>query len=153
MTNGPSTPPPPGYYQQPPKKRRTWLWVLGGILLLMFVGMGACMALVGTVANEVDKESKREVNVTYQVEGTGSSVSVTYSGNDLNMAQDTGVSLPWSKQVTITGLLKSVTLTATNGDSPGSVTCRIMADGKQISEQTANGPFASASCSGDAGQS
>lgn len=143
--------PPPGYYP-PPKKRRTWLWVLGGFIVVTLLGMGACAALIGGVANEVDKESKRQVNVTYQVEGTGTSASITYSGQDLNISQDTEATLPWTKNLTIDGLMKSVTLTATNGDGGGAITCRIIADGKQITEQTANGPYASASCSGNAGQ-
>ncbi len=144
--------PPPGYYQQPPRKRRVWPWVLGGFVFIVFLGVGGCIAFIGAVATDIDKESKREVNVTYQVEGSASSAAITYSGRDFNTAQDTAVSLPWSKQVTIDGLGKTVTLTATNDESGGTITCRILADGKQVSEQTASGPLATASCMGDAGQ-
>lgn len=159
----PGTPPQQGYpgypqqypqqpygYQQP-KKRRVWPWVLGGVLLVMFLGMGACVAFVGGVANNIDKESKRQVTVTYEVTGSGNSVAVTYSGHDFNTAQDTGVSLPWTKQVTVDGLGKTVSLTATNGSDSGTVTCRISANGKVLAEQTSSGPFASANCIGNAG--
>ena len=149
MTN--YQPPQPEYPPPPPqKKRRTWLWVLGGLTALCLLGMGACVALIGGVANQVDKETKRQVAITYQVEGTGPSASITYSGNDLNISQDTEAALPWTKSVTIDGLAKTATLSAQNAGG-GSVTCRILADGKQIAEQTANGSYAIASCTGDAG--
>ncbi|OXR40743.1 putative transport accessory protein MmpS2 [Nocardia cerradoensis] len=143
--------PPPGYYQ-PPKKRKKWPWVLGGILVLFVVLLGSCMALVGGVAHEVDKESKREVTVTYQVEGTSASSSITYSGRDFNIAQETDATLPWSKQVTIDGLGKTVSLSATTDEQGGDITCRVLVGDKVISEQKSSGPFASAHCTGDAGQ-
>ena len=52
-----------------------------------------------------------------------------------------------SKDVSTGG---NVSLTATNDQSGGTITCRIFANGKQISEQ-ATGPLASARCSGDVG--
>ncbi|MEU6565276.1 MmpS family transport accessory protein [Nocardia nova] len=158
MTTPPTAPqgqypqgPPPGYYQ-PPKKRKKWPWVLGGIVLLFAVLLGGCMALVGGAVNSVDKESKREVTVTYQVEGTGQSSSITYSGKDFNVAQETAAAMPWSKQVTIDGLGKTVSLSASNDENGGDITCRILVGDKVISEQKSSGPFASASCTGDAGQ-
>lgn len=90
--------------------------------------------------------------VRKQVEGIGDSVAVSYSGRDFNTAQDTGVSLPWTKDVTIAGLGKTVVLTATNGASGRTITCRILADGKQVSEQTSTSPFATANCVGNAGR-
>ncbi|CDZ90785.1 MmpS family transport accessory protein [Rhodococcus ruber] len=142
---------PPGYYQQPPRKKK-WPWIVGGIVLFFLLVMGGCMAFVGGVANEIDKEANREVTVTYQVEGTGTGASVTYSGRDMNMAQETDVTLPWTKDVTIDGLGKFVSLTVTNNEDGGSITCRILADDAVVSEQTSSGPFASANCTGDAGQ-
>ncbi|WP_227983226.1 MmpS family transport accessory protein [Nocardia spumae] len=159
MTNPPNAPQaqypqnsPPAYYPAPPKKRKKWPWVLGGIVLFFVLLMGSCMALVGGAVNSVDKESKREVTVTYQVEGTGPDSSITYSGRDFNIAQENGATLPWSKQVTIDGLGKTVSLSATNDEKGGDVTCRILLGDKVISEQKSSGPFASASCTGDAGQ-
>ncbi len=148
----PQGPPPPGYYQETPKKRKKWPWVLGGIVLFFVLLLGGCMALVGGAVNSVDKEAKREVAVTYQVEGTGPSSSITYAGKDFNMAQETSAALPWSKQVTIDGLGKLVSLSATNDDQGGDITCRILVGDKVISEQKSSGPYASAHCSGDAGQ-
>jgi hypothetical protein len=66
----------------------------------------------------------------------------------MNMAQENGVPLPWRKDVTITGLGKMATLTATNGfEDEGSITCRILVDGAVVNENTASGIGASASCS------
>ena len=135
--------PPPGYYyQQPPKKRPVWPWVLGTVFVMIFLGIAGCLALIGGVANNINRESQRQVAITYQVEGSGGSVSVTYSGSDFNSAQDTDVTLPWTKQITISGFLKTVSLTATNGSSGGTVTCRILADGNVVAQQTSSGPFA-----------
>ncbi len=152
--------PPPGYAQpypqapygyQPPKKRLLWPWVLGGIFLVIFLGFGACVAFVGGVATNIDKETKREVTVTYSVTGSGKSVAITYSGRDFNTAQETAVSLPWNKNMTIDGLSKSVVLRATNDFGGGTITCKITANGTTLAEQTSSGPFSTASCIGNAG--
>ncbi|MGW5437101.1 MmpS family transport accessory protein [Nocardia asteroides] len=148
--------PPAGYapgggYPPPPKKRKVWPWVLGGVLVVILLGFIGCIALVGTAFNEVDKEINRAVTVTYQVEGTGTASSITYSGKNMDIAQDTEVALPWTKDVTVDGFVKTVTLTASAGADGGQITCRIRAGDDVIAEQTASGPWASASCSGDAG--
>jgi hypothetical protein len=140
--------PPPGYPQpypqapyayQPPKKRPVWPWVLGGIFVVVFLCIGACVAFVGGVASNIDKETKREVEVIYAVSGSGRSVAITYSGRDFNTAQETAVRLPWNR------------MRATNDMSGGTITCQITANGKTIAEQSSTGPFATASCVGNAG--
>lgn len=140
----------------PQKKKPKWPWILGGIILVFILCIGGCMALIGGAVNEVDKESKRVVDVTYKVTGTSSdSASITYSDKNLNTAQDTQASLPWEKKVSIDGLGKFVSLSATNGSdvsASDSITCQVIVDGKVKIEQTAKGPFATASCSGDAGE-
>jgi hypothetical protein len=145
-------PPATGYYQQPPRRRKpVWPWVLGGAFLVIVLGIGGCVAFVGAVAHNLAQESAREVVVTYEVSGAGGSVAVTFSGRDFNTAQETDVALPWNKQVTIDGLGKTVILTATNDGDHGTITCRISANGRVVSEQTSTGPFASASCVGNVG--
>jgi hypothetical protein len=54
--------PPQGYYQQgpPPKKKHTVRNILLGVIVLFILLMAGCMALVGGVANEVDKAIKEE---------------------------------------------------------------------------------------------
>ncbi|TXG90550.1 hypothetical protein DW322_10340 [Rhodococcus rhodnii] len=144
--------PPPPYPPPQQKKRRIWPWVLLGVILAFVLLFAGCVALFGGVASEIDRESNRSVSVTYQVEGTGTGATVTYSGTNLDMAQETNATLPWSRDVDIDGLGKFVTMTASNGSDGGSITCRILADGNQIAEQTSSGPYANVSCSGDAGE-
>lgn len=138
-------------YVAAPKKTPVWPWILGGIVLVIFLGIGGCVAFVGGVASNIDKEANREVEIIYGVTGSGRSVAITYSGRDFNTAQETAVSLPWNQSVTIDGLGKTVSLTATNDAGGGTITCQITADGTTIAQQTSSGPFATASCIGNAG--
>ena len=147
-------PPQQPYYQPAPQKKKKWPWIVGGIILIIVLFFAGCMALVGGVANEIDKESSRTVEVTYRVTGEGSSASITFSDANLNIAQDTQAALPWEKKVTIDGLGKMATLTATNSfdaDAGTAITCAIVVDGSELYTNTATGPGASASCSGDVG--
>ncbi|MGN2640438.1 MmpS family transport accessory protein [Nocardia takedensis] len=148
---GPGAAPPQGYYQQPPKKKPVWPWILGGVAVVLLVVVGGCVALVAGVVNEVDDELNRQVAVTYEVEGSGTDASITYSGSDFDIAQETAATMPWRKQVTVEGFSSYVSLSATNGANGGEITCRIKAGDRVVSEQTSSGPYASASCSGDAG--
>lgn len=143
--------PAQGGYPQPPKKKKVWPWVLGGIALVFLLIVGGCVAIVGVAANEIDKEANREVTVAYEVTGTGTA-SVFYSGRNFDTAQENDTALPWTKNVTMDGLLKVVSLTATNGAEDGEISCRITVGGKVIAEQTSSGAFATVTCTGDAGK-
>ncbi|WP_280401103.1 MmpS family transport accessory protein [Nocardia carnea] len=137
-----------GYY--PPRKKPRWPWIAGGIVLVSVLVIGGCVAVF---SNQVgDEQVDTGVTVTYRVDGTAPAASVTYLGTDLGMARETAVALPWSKDVSIQGWGKIVSLTANNGPDGGDITCRILVGGKVMSEQTSSGPYASASCSGDAGE-
>ena len=138
----------PGDYQQPPRRRRVWPWVLAGFVLLVLLGIGGFLVFVHRLGNNIEESSKYTVDVTYRVEGSGSSVAILYTVGIAHTAEETAASLPWTKEVSTGG---TVSLTAMNDQSGGTVTCRIFANGKQISEQTATGPFASARCTGDVG--
>ncbi|MFC4373671.1 MmpS family transport accessory protein [Nocardia halotolerans] len=142
--------PPHGGYPQPPKKKKVWPWVLGGILLVLLLIIGGCVALVGSVANEIDNESKRVVNVSYEAGGTGTASSITYSGSGLDVGQESDVALPWSKDIAMDGLAKFMSLSVMAGVDGGQVSCKITADGKVIAEEQASGQFATATCSGTA---
>jgi hypothetical protein len=138
----------PDYSPQPPRGRRVWPWVLGGFVLVVLAGVGGFAVFVHRLGNKIEEGTKYEVDVRYRVEGSGSSVAITYTVGVAHTAKDTAASLPWTKDVSTGG---TVSLIATNGESGGTITCRIFADGKQVSEQTAAGPHASASCTGDVG--
>ena len=47
---------PPVRQAPPPKKRAVWPWVLLAIFVVILSGLGACVAFVGSVANEVTKD-------------------------------------------------------------------------------------------------
>lgn len=142
--------PQPGAYPQPPQQKKVWPWVLGAVLLVLFLIVGGCVAFVGVVANEIDKEAKREVTVSYEAGGTGTA-SITYAGKGLDLGQESDVALPWSKDIELDGLVKFVSLNVRTGSEGGEVTCTITANGKIIAQDQASGPFAVAGCSGDAG--
>ncbi|GAB2643338.1 hypothetical protein GCM10027169_09120 [Gordonia jinhuaensis] len=150
----PPAQPPQGYYPPPtpPKKRRKWPWILLAIFVVIFAGIASCAALVGGAVNSVDKESKKVVAVTYEVTGTSTDGTITYTAGNLDSAQDTNQQLPWTKTVDITGLGKFVSLSATSAIDAdnATITCTIKVGGKVISTQTAHGALASASCSGSA---
>ncbi|MEU1983139.1 MmpS family transport accessory protein [Nocardia sp. NPDC019395] len=136
-----------GYYQL--RKRPRWPWIAGGIVAVFVLVVAGCIAVF---ANPADESISGEVAVTYQVEGSGTDASVAYLGRDQDMTEETAVTLPWKKDVTIGGWGEMVSLTASNGDAGGDITCRITVGGKVMSEQTSSGPHASASCSGDVGE-
>ena len=139
--------PSPEY--RPPRAKVRWPWIVGGFVLILVL-LAAAGFMIS--AEDSDDDAGDEITVTYEVRGTGSEAAVTYLGRDQGMAQETGVSLPWSKDVLISGWDRIVSMTAANGPAGGDITCRILVDGRVMTEQTSSGPYASASCSGDAGE-
>lgn len=138
-------PPPPA----PQKRRRVWPFVLLGMVLVPILGFAGCAALIGGAASSVSAVSG-PVTVRYELTGDGDASAVTYSsgGNGTNVSQESSVSLPWTKEVTIDdGLMGVVTLGASNGES-GSITCKVtnVATGKVIAEGTGSGAYAAVGC-------
>ncbi|AUH69800.1 MULTISPECIES: MmpS family transport accessory protein [Gordonia] len=137
------------YAPQPPaKKRKKWPWIVGGLVVLFIAVIAGCSAMVGGVANEIDKAANSTATVTYRVTG-GGTASVTYSDKDFNMAQDTAAQLPWTKDVTLQGFGKIASLTATNdfeADASQTITCEILVNGQVKNTQTSKGPAATANC-------
>ncbi|MFE0176410.1 MmpS family transport accessory protein [Streptomyces sp. NPDC059002] len=155
MSQPPVYPPqggPQGWATPPPvppqgKKRRKWPWVLLGVLILL---VGGCTALVVGIGYEVDKESKREVTVEYEVTGDAKGVAIAYTAyGDGNLSQNqlSDVELPWSKKQKTKGFVKGGALAVTMGASGGSVRCKVTVDGATRTA-TASGAFATAVCDG-----
>jgi heme/copper-type cytochrome/quinol oxidase subunit 2 len=123
-------------------------------LVLSILGIGVCVfwtVVVNQAVDEVEQEANREVTITYEVTGDAPAVDVdytTYGGDDVTTATEAGVPLPWSKEVTTSGLLKGGSLIVTTGEQGGSVTCRVLVDGEEAATGTATGPFAVADCTG-----
>ncbi|MDA3806098.1 MULTISPECIES: MmpS family transport accessory protein [unclassified Clavibacter] len=109
---------------------------------------------IETSQAEASAAAEREVTVTYELTGSATSVSATYStftdGNS-GSEQATEQALPFSKEIVAkvggTFDFSSFTLSGTSGTEGGDVTCRILVDGAPVAEQTATGAYASAFCS------
>lgn len=139
------------YVQEPKKplhKRPGCLIPLILAILLLLIA-GGCMAMLGGAANEVDKQLNAEHTITYAIEGDATDATVSYHVDEMNTAQDSGVAAGWTKDVTVKGIFGGH-ISVTNGlYDTGAITCKIIANGKTISENTATGEFASATCSAD----
>jgi hypothetical protein len=137
---------------EPTKKfyTRVWFWLLIGVVVLF----GGCSALIvgGTVA--VDHVVHQKHTIVYTVTGTGQAGNITYGtllpGSEPNgQSQLTNVTLPWSKTIVISGPFAMFNVSATVGESGGTVTCTITSDGQQIATNTASGVFVTADCSSE----
>jgi hypothetical protein len=122
-------------------------------LILSVAGLVVCIAwAAGTTKaiNDVNTEAGRTVTVHYEVSGTAKDATVTYSvanGTNWSTSQEQ-VQLPWTKDLTSTGLAKGGTLTVTTGAGGGNATCKVVVDGKDTKTADAVGQFATASCDG-----
>jgi hypothetical protein len=84
--------------------------------------------------------------VTYQLSGSApvaDYISYQTDTGQTGQTQQAHVPLPWQTQFTVTGS-KVFVLSA---QSPGSITCTILIDGKVVSQATANGAPARTVCS------
>ncbi|MFB2583487.1 hypothetical protein [Herbiconiux liukaitaii] len=104
-------------------------------------------------SNGFDGGEGTEIPLVYQVDGTGSDVDISYSAYDDGISvteQETAQRLPFEEDFDVSfggaDTYNSYTITATNGDNDGDVTCRIILDSRILVEQTASGPYATASC-------
>lgn len=139
------------YGQYPPNQKKPWykraaymvpLTILGFFILIL----GGCVAIVGKAADDVSKDIDSTYAVTYQVEGDAVDAHVNYNVGETESASESGVTGGWSKDVEVQGLF-GASLIVTNGyGGTGDVTCRIIANGKTVSETTGSGEFGGATC-------
>jgi hypothetical protein len=120
-------------------------------LVVSIVGLVMCIlwaAVLGKAANDVEQEANRVAVIVYEVSGDATDVDVTYTtfGDTAATNQETVATLPWSKEVKTTGLVKEGQLIVSVGQGGGSVTCKVTVDGKEIKTATASGPLAMATC-------
>jgi hypothetical protein len=84
--------------------------------------------------------------VRYEVSGApGTAEYLTYEVDDAQ-AHETNVSLPWSKQFAAPSISGRSFLISAQGHGPGSLTCRILLDGRLVSQATASGEPARTVC-------
>ncbi|GAB3945439.1 hypothetical protein [Corynebacterium tapiri] len=133
------------------RQKKPWYKKAGCIIplilvLLMLLLLGSCTALFGSAINETEKMMNEEHTVTYRIQGDAQDATVTYSSDEMETAQDTGVQAGWEKEVKVKGFW-SPHFTASNGmNDYGTITCQILSDGNVIAENTGSGQFASVTC-------
>jgi Mycobacterium membrane protein len=120
-----------------PVKARTGSSILLAALTAFATTVGIC-----GVANATGSQSQ----VTYQLSGSApvaDYISYQTDTGDTGQTQQANVPLPWQTQFNVVGV-KVFVLSA---QSPGSITCTILLDGKVVSQATANGAPARTVCS------
>ncbi|MEV3962261.1 MmpS family transport accessory protein [Nocardia sp. NPDC050193] len=138
-------------YPRPPKKKPKWPWLLGAIVVVSLVIGGACIAFTGDGNQE--QQIREPVTLTYEVRSDGPlAADITYSSGDGGTIEHADQQrLPWSTQVTVTGLDHSFSLTAQADRTATTITCTVGEAGKILTAHTSTGPSAIVSCRGHAG--
>ncbi|MFF1573196.1 DUF4190 domain-containing protein [Leifsonia sp. NPDC058292] len=126
------------------------------IILSIVLAIAYTAAFASAVNDEIkkqDAQASQPVEVVYDVTGTSTDTSITYStytngGSGSETASNQP--LPWTKSITVkkggTFDFSSFSVTATAGQDGGDVACKITVGGKVVSEQTASGEFAFVTC-------
>ena len=91
------------------------------------------------VANAAGSDSQ----LTYQLSGSAPVADYISYQTDSGQTQQANVPLPWTTQFNVVGTKVYVI----SAQSPGSITCTILLDGKVVSQATANGAPARTVCS------
>lgn len=135
-------------YQQAPKKRHTVRNVLIVIGVLVLAGIGGCVAVVGSVGNQLDKQANTEHTVIYKVIGHKTSAAdLTYTTDGSTTTEQVqSARLPWTKELKVKGTVLTYQVMAQNTAAGGSVLCSITVDGKEVKTAAGVGQGAIASC-------
>lgn len=137
--------PPPGWV--PPKKRHTVRNVFIAFAVLAVLGIGGCVAFVGSVGNKIDKQTNETHTVVYKVTGTSKQASLTYTTDgSTTTEQVASAPIPWSKSLTIKGGLLAIYQISAQNLGAGTVICSIEVDGKSVKTATGTGQAAIAAC-------
>jgi hypothetical protein len=111
------------------------------------IGLAALTAFATTVGMcGVANATGPVAQVTYQLSGSApvaDYISYQTDTGQTGQTQQANVPLPWQTQFNVVGV-KVFVLSA---QSPGSITCTILLDGKVVSQATANGAPARTVCS------
>lgn len=123
--------------------------IVGAIVgaIMLYGGRSTPTAVAGSAPSTV--------TVIYEVAGTARTADVTYE-TPSGVGQQTGVDVPMTRETDGTpGIHYAfpagafIYISAQNGGS-GDITCRITVDGVVVSENTASGDYAIATCKGSA---
>ncbi|MGC2652639.1 MAG: MmpS family transport accessory protein [Mycobacterium sp.] len=123
----------------PPRTNRRTLLI--GLATILTVSAGTAP---GTANATARPQSPSNPLVRYEVSGApGTAEYLTYE-IDYQQGHETNVSLPWSKQFSTSR--GHTFLLSAQGHGPGSLTCRILIDGRVVSQATASGEPARTVC-------
>ncbi len=116
------------------------------MLARLLVATLAASTVVGGCAPNPVLNQNAGKTVRYEVSSdSGAANNVTYMINN-GEQQDTKVTLPWSKEFTVGEGFQPLVVNAQNAGS-GSISCRILIDGKVVNEHTSDGQYAVVMCS------
>jgi hypothetical protein len=128
----------PGTRQPFPTPRRVKHRAVPLILFAALTAFSATAGICG-VANAIGHVPQ----VTYQLSGSAPVADYISYQSDTGQIQQAHVPLPWQTQFTGFG----GEVFAISAQSPGSITCTIVVDGKVVSQATSNGAPARTVCS------
>lgn len=115
----------------------------------LFFGLPLISAMLSGDPLTVDRPGQPSFagnTVTYEVTGTGTNASVTYTPPSGGMAQE-DITLPWSKDFDA-DIGDFLTINASTGMETAEITCTIKVNGEVFKTVTSSGQFVFASCSG-----
>ncbi|HET6710599.1 MmpS family transport accessory protein [Amycolatopsis sp.] len=117
--------------------------VLGLVVSILWV------VVLGSAISDVKEQADQKHTIVYSVSGTAKTADIDYSTFEqaASVKSEAGAAVPWTKTVEATGIYVGA-FTATTGETGGSVTCKVVVDGKEVKTATASGEYAVASCTG-----
>ena len=105
--------------------------------------VAALTAFAATVDLGGTAQADPPTKVTYQLTGSAPIADYVSYEVESSQRQETHVKLPWKTDFTVIGSRVFVI----SAQSPGSITCTILVDGKVVNQATANGAPARTVCS------
>lgn len=125
------------------EKRRGQLFIQIGILAIILVAFGLLLISCG---NSKERTTSDRV-ITYLVEGTANTGTITYTKADGTSIDPKNVSIPWRLSIKFSKTT-TVILTATNPTQSGSIKCVILLDGEEWVQEASDAPGDRVSCAG-----
>lgn len=135
------------------KKKKPFFFRWWFLLLVLIVLIIVIVASSGDSDPKTGSDTKAGTEVVYTVETDAGTINnVTYTtlnGKNIGQEQANGTAAPFSKTMQVEdSFFNNYSVTAQAAEGATSITCRITADGKVVSEQTSTGQFAVVTCSG-----
>jgi hypothetical protein len=129
------------------QKRRFGCLSLIGLVVVVIIAIVVIAAIAsgGGSSNSITGTTgTKDGKVTYVVTGPAKA-SMTYTDGGTNTAQDNNAKLPWKKTVPIADTVITYQVSAQNAGG-GSITCKILLDGKVVKTNTSKGDYAIVTC-------